>query len=149
MRLPPLDNIGSKSRIISDMITKSKHYGLQAYSITLSNNLAKTLNSMDEYLQIAKQLPSGSFIYVIEKSKYNKYHLHGVLLTTCHITYRNIMSARESSIQQNEFTELVQTYFGSHIRYDILKTPEDFLHWVYYMSKCPDSYPFRIEIDDR
>lgn len=140
MRLTSLSKQGSKSRTIEDLLVHSRCYGQHAYAITISNNLAKVREYISEYNTIASQLPVGSFIYVIELSSKGKYHLHGILLTSCAVSYQNIQTAREAEKLMNEYDQLTQTYFGSFVRYDLLKTPLDLRKWVYYLAKDPLEY---------
>ncbi len=140
MRLTSLSKLGSKSRTIEDLLVHSRCYAQNAYAITISNNLAKLREYINEYKTIASQLPVGSFIYVIELSAKGKYHLHGILLTSCSVSYQNIQTARESEKLMNEYDQLVQTYFGSHVRYDLLKTPLDLRKWIYYLAQDPLEY---------
>ncbi len=92
-------------------------------ALTISSNYAKDKDSFDVYYYVISRLPTGTFVYTREKSKYGKYHVHGILYLTYNFDYKTLQASKHTS-DGNEF--------NLHIEYKRVYDKEG---WQGYSSK--------------
>lgn len=122
MRLPPTSDFNSLTALfMREVIPDDMHY----YSITISSNHAKNVDSIEAYKYVLNRL-IGTKVVTLELSKKGKYHYHGVLATTSQFRYSNWLEAVQ--------TESPWQY-DMHIKFLPLETEEDVKKWIFYCSK--------------
>ncbi len=100
------------------------------YSLTLSSNYAKSLDSINAYNYVINNLPEGIFYYTLEKSKNNKYHIHGIMKFKYIFDHRRLMR----SISVPSVGTSLPCQYDIHIRYDELDE-DHYLNFQTYMQK--------------
>ncbi len=107
-------------------IERSAFLSDRIYALTLSSNHARHVNAYKAYRHVIRQLPTGTFKYVREISRYNKYHIHGIMSFKYKFNYFNL---KEALVTSDGFG------FDIHIEYKKISTVEDYNEWFNYSSK--------------
>ncbi len=116
MKLTKTVNKIERSAFLSDRI----------YALTLSSNYARRKNAYKAYKYVIKQLPTGTFKYVHEKSENGKYHVHGIMDFKYSFNYKNLQESLVTSDGRS---------FDIHIQYQKIGSYIDLIDWHNYSSK--------------
>ncbi len=108
----------------------------RVYALTLSSNYAKDKDAFQAYDYVISQLPTGTFYYTREKSKYGKYHVHGTLFLKYNFDYKTLQASKLTE-NGNEF--------NLHIEYKKITYQEG---WDIYSSKSGNPlHVFHCDLD--
>lgn len=109
------------------------------YSFTLASNYAKSKNAMRAYKQVVRNFPSGNIWFIVEKSKYQKYHVHGVIVSSCSpFPMGKIMTKSKTNRTKKGMIE-----YQTNIRTNHLKEEADLSRWLDYIYKTKPGSIYR------
>lgn len=94
------------------------------YALTLSSNKADEKSAYRAYNYVIEGLPDCRFVYVHERSKFGKYHIHGIMSLHDKFDYIRLMESKETEPPWS---------FDVHMHYDALETNTQILKWTNYM----------------
>lgn len=130
--------------VLQKEILASRQGYKRIYSFTLASNYAKNKNAMRAYKQVVRNFPSGNIWFIVEKSKYQKYHVHGVIVSSCSPfpMYKIMTKSKSNRTKEHGLIE-----YQTNIRTNHLEEEADLSRWLDYMYKTKPTDIYRYETE--